>query len=74
MMDYELTVKGQLDLSYAAWFGNLAMRHAADGNTVVTAVNIDQATLYGLILRCRDLGLTLLALKPINDGDRCERK
>lgn len=62
MMDYELTVKGQLDPSYAAWFGNVVLRHGADGNTVLTAVNSDQATLYGIILRCRDLGLTLIAL------------
>ncbi|MEZ4513714.1 MAG: hypothetical protein R3C62_17745 [Chloroflexota bacterium] len=69
MMDYDLTVKGQLDLSYAAWFGDLVIRYE-DGNTVLTAVNSDQATLYGIILRCRDLGLTLLALNPTKTGNK----
>jgi hypothetical protein len=54
-----LHIAGQLDPGWSDWFEGLEMRHLADGDTELTGSVADQAALYGLLLRARDLGLTL---------------
>ncbi len=41
----------------------MQIAHQADGTTYITSDAIDQAALYGLLARARDLGLTLLAVR-----------
>jgi len=59
---YQIQVRGALDPRWSAWFDQLAISHDAEGNTLLAGLVIDQAALYGLINRLRDLGLTLLAV------------
>lgn len=40
------------------------------GRTTLTGQVIDQAELFGLLARLRDLGATLLALEPLVDDAR----
>jgi hypothetical protein len=63
---YQIRVNGHLDLSRSAWFDGLTITHDVDGATTLRGPVVDQAALYGLISRARDLGLTLLAVT------RCE--
>ena len=74
---YQIRVSGALDPHWSAWFEPLIITHDADGNTLLEGESIDQAALYGLINRMRDLGLTLLgvarqpapaAVPPVGEG------
>jgi hypothetical protein len=57
-----LRIEGHLDPQWSDWFEGLAMRHLPDGNTELSGDVADQSTLYGLLSRSRDLGLTLLSV------------
>ena len=59
---YQFQVRGTLDPRWSVWFDQLAISHDVEGNTLLAGPVIDQAALYGLINRLRDLGLTLLAV------------
>ncbi len=63
---YRIRVKGHLDASWSAWFGDLAITHDADGSTILHGPVVDQAALYGLLGKARDLGLTLLAVAQVD--------
>lgn len=63
---YRLTVAGRLDAAWADWFAG-SITAQPGGTTVIEVVSIDQAMLYGLIARVRDLGLTLLSLQQVED-------
>ena len=59
---YQFQVRGTLDPRWSIWFDQLAITHDAEGNTLLAGPVSDQAALYGLINRLRDLGMTLLAV------------
>jgi hypothetical protein len=59
---YQIRVRGSLDPHWSNWFGELAISQERDGSTLLVGVLADQAALYGVISRMRDLGLTLLAV------------
>jgi hypothetical protein len=62
---YEIRLKGHLEARWVDWFDNLSVAHAADGTTTLTGPLIDQAALYGLLRKLRDLGLPLLAVNRL---------
>jgi len=53
------------DRDWSTWFDGLTITHDADGCTTIAGTVADQAALYGLIGKARDLGLVLLAVVPI---------
>ena len=66
---YRIRIRDHLDPLWSAWFDGLAIDQQADGTTTLTGLVIDQAELFGLLARLRDLGATLLAVEPCADGD-----
>lgn len=62
---YEIRVGGRLDDRWAAWFGGLSLTRMGDGTTLLAGPVADQAALYGLLERMRDLGLSLLNLNVV---------
>ena len=62
---YQIRVKTHLDLDWSAGFDQLTITHDADGCTTITGELADQAALYGLISKARNLGLTLIAVQCI---------
>lgn len=62
MQYVEIRVKGQIDGRWSDWFGGLTIRPSGAGETVLTGPVPDQAALYGIIARLRDLGLELSSL------------
>ncbi len=65
---YEIQVEGLLAEYWSDWFAdvNLTYIEAGGGITVMTGVMQDQAALYGLLAKVRDLGLVLIAVRRIN--------
>jgi hypothetical protein len=59
---YQLRLREQLDEEVAAWFCPLTLTHEADGATTLTGPVRDQAELHGLLIKIRDLNLTLLSV------------
>ena len=61
-MRYVIRVKGHLDTFWQEWFENLSITHEKDGTTLLSGPIKDQAALYGILIKMRDLGLMLLEL------------
>jgi hypothetical protein len=62
---YEIVVKGKLDPRWSRWFADLQIIPQPDGNTLVTGPIADQAALYGVISRMRDLGMVLISVQRV---------
>jgi hypothetical protein len=63
---YHIRVKGELAPSWASWFDGLAIANEPNGDTLLCGALADQAALHGVLIKIRDLGLTLLAVNMIN--------
>jgi len=59
---YEIRLKGHLDARWADQFDQMSFSHASDGTTLLSGPVVDQAALYGLLRKVRDLGLRLLSV------------
>ena len=66
---YCITVKGALDSRWVEWFGGLDLEPAGDGQTVLTGRVTDQAALHGILAKIRDLGLTLLSVRMLEETE-----
>ena len=64
---YEIVVKGQLSERFLSTFDGLALSAQA-GETRLSGEVADQAQLYGVLLRLRDLGIELISVNqaPLN--------
>jgi hypothetical protein len=69
---YEVRIDGHLGEHWSAWFGGLTLTHESDGTTTLRGA-VDQAGLHGLLLRVRDLGVTLISVEAIDARDRTGR-
>jgi hypothetical protein len=65
---YCIRIQGHLDADWSAWLDNLTISQDDDGTTALTGPLIDQAALYGLLSRLRDLGATLLSVEWLAAG------
>jgi hypothetical protein len=62
---YEITIEGQLGAEWSAWFEGLEIRQTGQNETLLSGPVADQAALYGLLKKVRDLGLPLIAVKRL---------
>jgi hypothetical protein len=65
---YEIRLKGRLGSRWAAWFDGLSIAPGSDGTTIIQGQVADQAALYGLLQKARDLGLPLISVTPVEPG------
>ena len=63
---YRITIGTKLDESWSDWFDNYLIISESNCLTIIEAQFVDQAALYGMLLRIRDLGIPLLSVTPIN--------
>src|SRR3954469_18916075 len=61
-MYYQIRVKGHLDKKWREWFEPLAITNVENGEALLVGELVDQAALYGVLIRVRDLGLPLIAV------------
>ena len=66
-MEYQIRIRGELGQEWADWFGGSAMAREGDGVTLLTCTVVDQAALYGLLWKLRDLGLPLISINRSGD-------
>jgi hypothetical protein len=59
---YEIRVDGHLDEHWSGWFDGLTLTHQDDGTTALRGGVTDQAELYGLLVKVRDIGATLISV------------
>ena len=64
---YQIRVQGHLNGNWARWFGDLAIHPEAEGTTMLIGPVRDQAALYGLLIKMRDLGLALLLVRQVEN-------
>jgi hypothetical protein len=62
---YEIRVQGMLRPCWSEWFGSLELMPLANGDTLLTGPVIDQAALYGILMRIRDLNLPLISVQRL---------
>ncbi len=67
---YELRIEGHLDEHWSAWFGGMAIVRENDGTTTLHGVVADQAELHGLLVKVRDLGVTLISVTSADPPDK----
>jgi len=63
----QIRVKGHLypTRRWADWFGGLTIENQPNGEAVLSGLLPDQAALYGILNRIRDLGLTLVSVNCV---------
>ena len=54
-VQYKIRVLGELQAQWSAWFGGMAIETELEGTSVLRGVLADQAALYGVLARIRDL-------------------
>lgn len=62
---YQIRVQGHLGQQWTEWFDGLTITLAENGDTLFTGPVVDQAALYGLLRKVRDLGLPLLSVVSV---------
>ena len=67
---YQIRVQGHLGRQWADRFEELSITLEDDGTTLLTGPVVDQAALYGILRRIRDLGITLLAVNSLDGSSQ----
>jgi hypothetical protein len=63
----EIVVKGQLDTDWSEWLEGLKITHNDRGETIISGPIRDQAALYGILVKMRDMVLFLISVRYIAD-------
>ena len=61
-MSCEIKIKGRLEKRWEEWFEGLAFTHESDGTTTLSGYLPDQAALHSILLKIRDMNLTLISV------------
>ena len=64
-MVYQIRIKGHLGQQWMDWFEGMTITLEENGDTLLTGPVVDQAALYGLLKKVRDLGLPLVSVSPV---------
>lgn len=62
MQRVEIRVESHLDKAWADWLDGFTLTHIEEGETILTGKVKDQAALYGLIAKLRDMGVKLISV------------
>ncbi len=65
---YQIRIEGHLGREWADWFEGLAITALDNGDTLLTGLVVDQASLHGLLKKVRDLGMPLLSVIRVTPG------
>jgi hypothetical protein len=66
---YQIRINGHLDQRWEAWFEDVTITLADNGETILTCEVVDQAALHALLTKVRNLGLPLLSVNRISSDE-----
>ncbi len=58
----EIKIKGRLEQRWVEWFEGLTFTHESDGTTTLSGPLPDQAALHSILIKIRDMNLTLISV------------
>jgi hypothetical protein len=64
---YQIRVRGHLNHHWKEWLDGLDIAYEEHGITVLTGYVVDQPQLHGILIKIRDLGLSLVSVVEIED-------
>ena len=67
---YEIRIKGHLDIQWTDWFEGLIIKLEDTGEMLLTGPVVDQAALFGLLKKVRDLGMPLVSVNRIKPDQK----
>jgi len=73
-MVYQIRIKGHLGSGWSDWFGGLTITLSDNGDTLLTGPVVDQAALFGLLKKVRDLGMPLVSVSSVQGGQAAVSK
>jgi len=66
-MVYQIRIKGHLGSGWTDWFGGLTITLEDNGDTLLIGPVVDQAALYGLLKKVRNVGMPLVSVNRIEE-------
>lgn len=65
---YQIRLESHLGSDWTDWFEGLTITLEENGDTLLTGPVVDQAALYGLLRKVRDLGMPLISVNRVQGG------
>ena len=65
---YQIRLEGHLGHQWTDWLGGLTITLEENGDTLLTGPVVDQAALFGLLKKVRDLGMPLVSINRLEPG------
>ena len=65
---YEIKLDDHLDTKWAEWLFDMTITHENDGTTTLYGPLPDQAALHNILLKIRDLNLTLINVRYVSNN------
>ncbi len=66
---YRIRVRGHVDRQWSDWFDGWQITQKENGETLLSGPVVDQAALFGLLRKVRDLGVPLISV-TLSESDR----
>lgn len=73
MQQVDIRVEGHLDRRWSEWLEGFTIVHTEQDETLLAGTVADQAALYGLIAKLRDLGVKLLSVSLESPSQSAEK-
>ncbi len=65
----EIPVRGHLEPRWSDWLDGLSLTREDDGTTLIQGPVVDQAALFGVLHRLRDMAMPLISVLHVDPPD-----
>ena len=65
---YNIRIQAQVSQAMMGWFEGVRIENIDGTDSILVLSSPDQALLFGLLLRIRDLGIRLISVNPMPEG------
>ncbi len=71
---YQIRLGCHIEKHQQYWFDDLLVKNLDNGECLISGLIPDQAALFGILLKIRDLGLPLISVNRMEKVERSPRK